>query len=113
VAVQLRDRGQAAHPWLGIEGQAEIIPERWVRLFGLPVDRGVLVTGLVPGGPAQRGGVRPWDLIVAVDGQAVATPSALRRALTGKGRAVSVRVLRGGEPLELRVPVAERPRVGA
>jgi S1-C subfamily serine protease len=113
VAEQLRDRGHAAHPWLGIEGQAEVLPPEWVRLFGLPADRGVLVTGVVPGGPAERAGIRPFDLLVAVDGRAVATPSALRRALAGARGPVRLRLLRGGEPREVPVAVEERPRVGS
>jgi S1-C subfamily serine protease len=110
VAAELRATGRARHPWLGIEGQAEVVPEAWVRLLGLEADRGVLVTGLVAGAPAERAGLRPWDLIVAVDGQPVATPSALRRALARGGRSVRVRVLRAGEPLEVPVMVEERPR---
>lgn len=111
VAEQLRDRGSAAHPWLGIEGQPETLPPAWVRLFGLAADRGILVTALVPGAPAERAGILPFDLIVAVAGRPVATPSAIRRALTGAGRRVAVRVLRGGEPRDLVVDVREHPSV--
>jgi S1-C subfamily serine protease len=118
VAEELRDRGRASHPWLGIEGQAEVLPPEWVRLFGLPADRGVLVTRVVPGGPAHRAGLRSLDLVTAVNGRPVASPSAVRRALTGSGLAaggttVPVDVLRGGEPVRLWVAVEERPTVVA
>lgn len=109
VAAQLRDHGRAAHPWLGIEAQPETLPPEWVRLFALPAERGVLVTGLVPGAPAQRAGILPFDLITAVAGRPVATPSALRQALTGAGRTVAVTLLRGGQPREVTVEVRERP----
>jgi S1-C subfamily serine protease len=112
VGEQLRDRGRAAHPWIGITGQGEVLPEAWVRLFGLEADRGILVLDVVPGAPAARAGLRPYDLIVAVAGRAVATPSALSRALgAAAGRPVPVRLLRGGEPLEVVVRVEERPGV--
>jgi len=113
VGEQLRDRGRASHPWIGIEGQAEVLPADWVRLFALPMDRGVLVTRLLPGAPAERSGLRAFDLIVAIDGRPVATPSAIGHALAVAGPAVRVRVLRGGEPVELRVEVQERPGVAA
>ncbi len=113
VAEQLRAHGRATHPWLGIEGQAETLPAQWVRLFGLEAARGVLVTGLVPGAPAEEAGILPMDLIVAVGGHPVGTPSAIRRALAGVGGTVPVRVLRGGEPRELRVRVRQRPGVAA
>lgn len=113
IAEQLRDHGRARHPWLGIEGQGEVLPAEWVRLFGLSTDRGVLVTGVVPGAPAARAGLRPFDLIVAVAGRSVATPSGIGRALAGAGPHITVRVLRGGEPVELAVQIQERPGVRA
>ncbi len=112
VAEQLRDRGRAAHPWVGIVGHGEVLPADWVRLFGLPADRGVLVLEVLAGTPAARAGLRAFDLIVAVDGRAVASPSAFSRALgAAAGRAVTVRVLRGGEPLDVRMRAEERPGV--
>jgi serine protease Do len=111
IAGQLRDQGRATHPWIGIEGQAEVLPADWVRLFSLPTDRGVLVLAVVAGGPADRGGLRPFDLIVAIDGQAVATPSAIRRALHAAGPVVQVRLLRGGEVREVAVAVRQRPPI--
>ncbi len=113
IAAQLRDHGRALHPWLGIEGQGEVLPAEWVRLFALPTDRGVLVTGVVPGAPADRAGLRPFDLIISVNGRNVATPSAIGRALAGARRRVEVRVLRGGEPVDVTVDVEERPGVRA
>jgi len=113
VAEQLRDHGRAPHPWLGIEGQPETLPPEWVRLFGLAADRGILVTGVVQDAPAHRAGILPFDFIVAVGGRPVATPSAIRRALTGAPRRVPVRVLRGGEPRDVLVEVQEHPSVRA
>ena len=97
IGEQLRDRGVAEHPWIGIEGQAETVPARWARLFALEAERGVLVTAVGAGTPAARAGIRPLDLLIAVAGRPVTTPSAIRRALAGAGRSVAVRLLRGGE----------------
>jgi hypothetical protein len=57
-----------ATPWLGIDG--------------MDVDGGVLVTGVTAGGPAATAGVRPGDLIVAAERQAVATLGDLRDLLS-------------------------------
>lgn len=113
IGEQLRDRGVAEHPWIGIEGQAETVPARWARLFGLEAERGVLVTAVGAGTPAARAGIRPLDLLIAVAGRPVTTPSAIRRALAGAGRSVAVRLLRGGEARTVDVPVARRPGVAA
>ncbi len=98
------------HPWLGIVGQAEVVPPAVARALELPADRGVLVTDIVPDGPAERGGLRPMDFIVSVNGRAVSTPSGIRRAL-GSADAADVDVLRGAKRLTRRIRVAERPRV--
>ncbi len=108
IAEQLRDHGSAEHPWIGIEGQAESVPAHLARVLGLEAERGVLVTSVVPGTPAERGGIRPFDLLIAVGGRPVTTPSAIRRALAGAGRSVAVRLLRAGEARTLEIAVARR-----
>lgn len=111
VARELVTLGRARHPWLGIQGQADVLPADWVKAFALPVDRGVLITDVVRGGPAEKAGLRSFDLLVAVDERPVATPGAVRRALSGRpaGALVHCRVLRGGELLTIPVRVEERP----
>jgi S1-C subfamily serine protease len=110
VAAELVAGRQPAHPWLGVAAQAEVIPPTIVRALQLPADRGVLIVDLVPGGPAAHSGLRPLDLIVAVNGHPVASVGALRRALVAQGTA-DVEVLRGGERVHVRVAPADRPRV--
>ena len=88
----------------------------WVRELGLS---GVLVMEVLPGGPAERAGLRPTrtdaegklelgDLILAVEGQAVRTRADLEHALEGRavGDEVAVTVRRGPEEVSLRVGVA-------
>lgn len=103
--------GQAArHPWLGVVGQAEVIPAAVARAMQLPADRGVLVTEVVPDAPAARAGLQAFDLILSVNGRAVATPSGIRRALGSAGVA-DLEILRGADVIRRRVRVTERPRV--
>jgi S1-C subfamily serine protease len=107
---QLVDGRRPRHPWLGIVGQAEVVPTAVARALDLPADRGVLVTEVVAGGPADRGGLRAFDFIISVNGRAVAAPSGIRRAL-GAADAAEVEILRGAERIKRRIAVAERPRV--
>ena len=111
IGEQLRDHGAAEHPWIGIEGQAETVPGHLARLLSLEAERGVLVTAVVPDTPAERAGIRPFDLVIAVGDRPVTTPSAIRRALAGAGRSVRVRLLRGGEARTVEIRVARRPGV--
>ena len=62
---------------LGVE---PLGPEAALRL-NLPVTRGLLVTDVAPGGPADRAGLRRGDVIVEAGRTPVADPAALYRAL--------------------------------
>jgi S1-C subfamily serine protease len=69
---------------------------------------GVEVVEVVPGSPAAAAGLRPEDLIVAVDGRAVTQVDDVQRLMVGDriGATVLLDVLREGRPVELRlVPV--------
>ncbi|BAS27531.1 RIP metalloprotease RseP [Limnochorda pilosa] len=70
----------------------------------------VEVVGLEQGGPAARAGVQPGDVIVAIDGRAVAETGDVNRWVTqSQGRPIEVRLLRDGEPVELSIrPEAQR-----
>jgi S1-C subfamily serine protease len=78
---------------------------------GLPLE-GLLVVSVEPGGPAEQAGLLLGDVLLAVDGESVAQVEQLQERLTGErvGKAVPVRLLRGGEPREISVTVGERQR---
>jgi serine protease Do len=65
--------------------------------------RGAMVERVRPGSPAESAGLQPGDVIVGVGRQAVASPSEaakeMRSALSGKDRAVALRVIRNGQPV--------------
>ncbi|MBE3576113.1 MAG: trypsin-like peptidase domain-containing protein [Limnochordales bacterium] len=111
VVEQLLSRGRAAHPWLGISGEPHVVDPVWVQVFGLPADRGVLVTRVYPDSPAWRAGVQPGDLILAVDDAAVRTPGDIRRRLAGRQVGESVRLLlvRDGKVVTDTVRLEELP----
>ena len=67
---------------------------------GLP-DRGVIVTAVAPGAPAQQYGfLAAGDLIETVGGEPVATVSGVRRGIAAGGGALDFRVNRGGQRAE-------------
>jgi serine protease Do len=71
-----------------------------------------LVGFLIPGSPAEQSGVRPGDLLAAVEGEKVATISeAMSRLLraTPSGTAVTLTLLRGGQEIGVGVPPGRRP----
>ena len=63
-------------------------------------------------GPAGLAGVRPGDLIVAVNGQPTETARAVIRTVAGTtpGKNVQVLLLRQGRSMEINITVGRRPR---
>jgi serine protease Do len=100
---QLLAHGQVKRGYLGIAAQ----PARAVQ-NGAAVT-GLLVSSLAEDGPAASGGLLVGDVIVALGGQAVSSMEDVRDLLQ-PGARMHVAVLRGGQPLELALDVAERPR---
>jgi S1-C subfamily serine protease len=109
VIPQLLRDGHVRRSYLGIAAQDVPLPRRLVRHHALPADQGVLVTEVVPDMPAQQGGIRDGDLIVALDDSPVTRTDDLHRLLTGErvGQPAVIRVLRGVELLPLTVVPSE------
>ena len=103
------EHGQVIRGWLGIEVQP-LTPEL-AESFGLQGRAGILVAGIYRGGPAQKAGLQPGDLILRIDGEpAVDGRRSMNQvARTQPGEQVVVEVLRAGELLELTTEIGLRP----
>ena len=73
-------------------------------------ENGVLINGIVDGGPADQAGLSVGDVILAIDEQKIETPSQLVNVIgfTPPGRKVTVSYLRDGNRQTLTLTVAER-----
>jgi S1-C subfamily serine protease len=105
VAGRLIRDGHITRGRIGVAGQTTPIRRRVVRYFDLPIETGVLVAGVEPAGPAQRAGLLPGDLIVAVDGEPLPDVDTLHRLLTEAtiGRPMTLRVVRLTSLKEMKV----------
>ena len=74
-------------------------------------EQALLVVGVTGGSPAAAAGVLVGDVLLEFDGQPVESPEELLDLLLGDrvGRAVALKVLRGGAVTEVTVTVGERP----
>jgi S1-C subfamily serine protease len=106
----LMTEGRVRRAYLGIAGGPRPLPPR-VR-GEVEMESCVEVVEVVPGSPAERAGMRPEDLIVAVDGIETASVDDLQRLMVAEliGARVSVRVIRDGRVRELEL-VPEEMRV--
>ena len=72
----------------------------------------LIVLSVEPEGPAGKAGILVGDILVSLNGVAVADTDDVQTALetSGAGRTVETSLLRGGEPKRLTITVGERPR---
>jgi len=103
----LMTEGRFRRAYLGIAGGSRPLPPRLARRLGR--GSGVEVVQVVDGSPAAEAGLRPEDLVVELDGSPVADVGDIQRLMVVEkiGAAVPVRVLRGGQELELALVPAE------
>src|SRR5580704_11975051 len=106
---QLVKYGHIHEPEIGAILQT-ITPELAAGLR-LPRDYGVIVSDVVPGGPADLAGIRVQDIIVRVDGARTGSLPLFSQSLYmhGSGEHAKLEVLRGSERLQLEVSLAEKP----
>jgi serine protease Do len=94
VVAQLREFGETRRGWLGVRIQS-VTPEIAEGL-GLPDPEGALIADVTADGPAQKGGIRPGDVVLRFDGRRVGSMRDLPRMVadTPVGKKVEVEVWR-------------------
>lgn len=109
----LIDDGKVTRGWLGV--QIQPVTEDLAAALALPEPAGALVAEVVDDGPAARAGVRPGDVIVSLNGDAVVDPRGLSRAVAALEPGVRARfeVIREGRNLPLTTVIANNSRVAA
>jgi S1-C subfamily serine protease len=112
VIPQLLQHGRVRRGYLGVAGQTQELHRRVVLTYELPNSSGVRVMSVEPDSPAARVGVREADIIVGLDGVAIASVDALHQTLDASriNRDCVLKVIRGVRtpvPLYLTVRPAE------
>ena len=101
--------GQVTRGWIGVE-PSELSPEL-AHIFGVQATAGVIITGVLQGGPAAQAGLRPGDVILNVQGKAVGNVSQLLTAVAAltPGKPASFELQRGDARTQLSVTPGTRP----
>jgi serine protease DegQ len=109
VMQEIITHGAVTRGWVGIEVQ-EISPEI-AESFALKSTAGALIAGVLRNGPADRAGVRPGDVLIAVSGKPVIDSSSLLNLIAGlaPGKVVQLRMIRDQTELQLMVTIQKRP----
>jgi S1-C subfamily serine protease len=107
VLPDLREHGRVIRGWLGVQVQG-LTPEL-AESLGIQTHQGVLVTGTIPGSPAEKAQLRVEDVILAADGESVNSPRDLVRKITRTpvGGKVVLTLFRGNKVRDESITIAE------
>jgi len=106
---QLRARGRVSRGYMGV-GLRDVDADL-ERSLKLSVDHGALVQDITAGSPADRAGLRPYDVITSLDDRVITNDDQLIREISARapGTAARLRLMRDGHDQTLTVKLAERP----
>jgi serine protease Do len=109
IIAQLSAGKRITRGWLGVVVQG--LNEQLVQYFGLPDARGVLVVQVIPGGPADTGGLKAGDLIRQLDNNPVNNAREFLDAIAQSepSRRIKVAVLRNKQLLSIELTLGVRP----
>jgi serine protease DegQ len=109
VMEQIIKSGGVTRGWVGIEVQ-DLSPEL-AESFSLKNVEGALIAGVLKGGPAEVGGIRPGDILLAVNGKAVTDSASLLNLIAAlqPGQPAQLTVARKQQSLKLKIQVGRRP----
>ena len=101
--------GKVTRGWLGVSIQS--VNDDLADSLKLATDSGVLIADVADGSPAEKAGLRRNDVVVKLDEQPTRSAAQLRTkvAASGAGSTITLGVLRGREPITLKVRLAELP----
>jgi S1-C subfamily serine protease len=107
---QIVKTGSVTRGWIGVEVQ-EITPPM-VDSFKLGSAQGALVRGVFRGGPADKAGVKPGDVLTEIDGKPVIDPPAMLNLVAAllPGSSARMKLKRQGRDIEAAVTVGRRPK---
>jgi serine protease Do len=108
IITQLKSKGEVTRGWLGI-GIQDLTPEL-TEYYNLKTKEGVLVTQVFKGDPADKGGIKPNDIIIAVNGKSVKSARELSGLIAniGVGERTALTLLRDGKEKTIYIKTAKR-----
>jgi S1-C subfamily serine protease len=107
---QIVKNGAVTRGWIGVEVQEITAPI--AESFKLGGTRGARIAGVLRGGPADKAGVKPGDVLVEVQGRPVADPTSMLNLIAAlpPGKPATVKVKRSGQEIDATITVGRRPK---
>ncbi|ONS19882.1 2-alkenal reductase [Burkholderia cenocepacia] len=101
--------GSVTRGWIGVEPQ-DVTPEI-AESFGLQQKSGAIVAGVLQGGPADKAGIKPGDILVSVNGEDITDTTKLLNVVAQikPGTPTKVHVVRKGKQFDVNIVIGKRP----
>jgi S1-C subfamily serine protease len=111
VANALVQHGRVQRGYLGVGTQQAPLPAALAHKVGSTQQAALLIITVEPGSPAEQAGLMIGDLLVSLGSQSTTDGATLRAQLgvDRLGQSLPAKILRGGEPRDITITVAERP----
>jgi serine protease Do len=109
VVVQLKDKGRVIRGRLGVGIYPRDLTEGMVKQFKLPSKAGALINSVEPDSPAEKAKIKPYDVIVKVNGQPIKNGDELRFTIADvqPGNKVDLTIVRDGKEMTVTAVVDE------
>ncbi|MEO8144374.1 MAG: trypsin-like peptidase domain-containing protein [Betaproteobacteria bacterium] len=110
VMEQIIRTGTVTRGWIGVELQP--VTPVLAESFKLGTLEGAIINGVLTGGPADKAGAKPGDVLVSIDGKRIVEPQSVLNVVTGiaPGSTAQVKLKRKGQDMDLTVTVGRRPK---
>ena len=105
IADQLITSGKATHPYLGVQSKDDVVAD------GSAKRASAVLTNVVAGTPADKGGLRAGDAIIAVDGNSIDGSLSLVAQVRERsvGDKVTLKIVRDGKSQDISVTLVAKP----
>jgi serine protease DegS len=109
VMKQIIEHGHVVRGWLGIEAQD--LTAELAQALNLDSTSGVLISGVLRGGPADTAGILPGDVVLAINNQPVKEAQQAMRLISEQHPDAMVRLegSRQGKPFTVQAKISQRP----
>jgi serine protease Do len=106
---QLKEKGRVSRGYLGVQPQA--VTGDMVEQLGLKSTKGALLADVPAGGPGAKAGLKPGDVVVALNSKAIADNNQLTRDVGAvpPGQVVHLSIVRDGKERNIDVELGTRP----
>jgi len=110
VLEQIIKNGSVTRGWIGVE--LSPLTPALAESFNLGTAEGAIIKGVVNGGPADKAGAKPGDVLVAIEDKPIVDPQSVVNLIIGiaPGSAAKMKLKRKGQDLVLAVNVGRRPK---